>query len=51
MKHVSNTTWERLKEESAVHLYDQLHHDAHVALAAVPTTETSPIEVQPLTES
>ncbi|WP_156109764.1 hypothetical protein [Cryobacterium sp. MLB-32] len=29
MKHVSKSTWERLKEESAADLYDELHHDGH----------------------
>ena len=46
MKHVSNSTWERLKEESAVHLYDELHHVAQDASAAVADPETSPITVQ-----
>ncbi|WP_166790134.1 hypothetical protein [Cryobacterium sp. Hh11] len=46
MKHVSNSTWTRLKEEAAVHLYDELHQDARGVSAAAHDTETSPIEVQ-----
>ena len=45
LKHVSNSTWSRLKEEAAVHLFGELHHDARVSPAAT-DAETSPIEVQ-----
>jgi len=27
MKHVSESTWERLKGEAAADLYDELHHE------------------------
>ncbi|WP_146071592.1 MULTISPECIES: hypothetical protein [unclassified Cryobacterium] len=44
MKYVSNSTWARLKEEAAVHFYDELHPDARGISAAALDTETSPIE-------
>ncbi|SEN37938.1 hypothetical protein [Cryobacterium luteum] len=46
MKHVSNATWERLKQESALHLYGELHHLTHESTAAVSDPETAPIAVQ-----
>lgn len=46
MKHVSKSTWERLKEESAADLYDELHHDAHGGSAAQnPHAALPPAEV------
>ena len=46
LKHVSNSTWSRLKEEAAVPLFGELHHDARGVSPAAPDAEISPIGVQ-----
>ena len=46
MKHVSNSTWERLKEEAAAHFYGELQRDARNVDPATSAPETTPIAVQ-----
>ena len=46
VKHVSNSTWERLKDKAAVHLYGQLLRDARNVDPAVSAPETTPMTVQ-----
>ena len=46
MKHVSKSTWEHLKEESAADLHDELYHDEHAPGAPpTPTPKQPPAEV------